>query len=153
MIGHISQPTPCFFYCSLGRSQSAVTSFRGKIWVVGGCDAWNPLCSVEIYDPETNSWRLGPPMGTPRRGCGLVEKDGLLYVIGGSDGTQSLSTTEIYDPRMNLWTVGPNLTACRANVSATVVGDKIWAVGGFSGWSPIVILNFTTTRKFKIYSS
>ena len=49
-----------------GRSQSAVTSFRGKIWVAGGCDAWNPLSSVEIYDPETNSWRLGPPMGTPR---------------------------------------------------------------------------------------
>ena len=47
-----------------------MTSFRGKIWVAGGCDAWNPLSSVEIYDPETNSWRLGPPMGTPR----LVDK-------------------------------------------------------------------------------
>jgi influenza virus NS1A-binding protein len=116
-----------------GRSQGAVTSYRGKVWVVGGCDAWNPLSSVEIYDSQTNAWSAGPPMGTPRRGCGLVEIEDLLYVIGGSDGTQSLCTTEVFDPRMNLWTAGPCLTTSRANVSATVVGDKIWVVGGFSG--------------------
>ena len=64
-------------YVSPGRSQSAVTSFRGKIWVAGGCDAWNPLSSVEIYDPETNSWRLGPPMGTPRL---FFDNNWLIYL-------------------------------------------------------------------------
>lgn len=72
-------------------------------------------------------------MNTPRRGCGIISKNGLLYVIGGSDGTKSLCTVEIYDPRMNLWTSGPNMTSCRANVSANLVDDRIWAVGGFSG--------------------
>ena len=96
-----------------GRSQAGVCSFQGKIWVVGGSDAWNPLSSVEMYDPGTNCWRQGPPMNTPRRGCGLVERNNLLYVIGGSDGTQSLCTTEVYDPRMNLWTAGSNMTTCR----------------------------------------
>ena len=121
------------FSISLGRSQSAVCPFNGEIWVVGGSDAWNPLSSVEVYDPATNSWRLGPPMSTPRRGCGLVEKAGLLHVVGGSDGQQSLCTTEVYDPRMNLWTAGPNMTQCRANVAAILVGERIWAVGGFNG--------------------
>ena len=53
-----------------------MTSFRGKIWVVGGCDAWNPLRSVEIYDPSNNSWSQGPPIATPRRGCGLAVRKG-----------------------------------------------------------------------------
>ena len=60
----------------VGRFQAAVTSFRGKIWVVGGCDAWNPLRSVEIYDPANNSWSQGPPIATPRRGCGLAVRKG-----------------------------------------------------------------------------
>ncbi|CAB4056548.1 IVNS1ABP [Lepeophtheirus salmonis] len=82
--------------CSLniGRSQTAVTVFQDKIWVVGGCDSWAPLNYVEIYDPITNLWQFGPPLMSPRRGCGLTAKDGLLYAIGGSDGTRSLCTTE-----------------------------------------------------------
>ncbi len=121
-------------FVSSGRSQAAVTSFQGKIWVVGGCDAWHPLSTVEIYDPQSNNWKFGPPMNTPRRGCGLVAReDGLLMVVGGSDGTQSLCTTEVYDPRVNLWVAGPNLTSCRVNVSCAVVEGKVWAVGGFSG--------------------
>ena len=110
-----------------------MATLNGQIWVVGGCDAWNPLSTVEIYDPEKNVWKAGPPMNSPRRGCGLVSKGGLLYVIGGSDGTQSLCTTEVYDPRINLWVAGPNMTVCRGNVSCAVLGDTIWAIGGFSG--------------------
>ena len=53
-----------------------MTSFQGKIWVAGGCDAWNPLGTVEVYDPATNTWKYGPPMNSARRGCGLVEKNG-----------------------------------------------------------------------------
>ena len=124
-----------------------MTSFCGKIWVVGGCDAWNPLSSVEIYDPATNAWKPGPPMGTPRRGCGLVVSKGLLYVVGGSDGTQSLCTTEVYDPRMNLWTSGPNMTTCRANVSCAVVAGRIWAVGGFSGKAFLNTIEYLDTDR------
>ena len=59
-----------------GRFQAAVASFEGRIWVVGGCDAWNPLRTVEIYDPSDNSWSSGPPLSTPRRGCGLAVRKG-----------------------------------------------------------------------------
>ena len=59
-----------------GRFQAAVTSFQGKIWAVGGCDGWNPLNSVEIYDPSTNSWKMGSPLTTARRGGGLAVRNG-----------------------------------------------------------------------------
>ncbi len=56
-----------------------MAAFQGKIWVVGGCDAWNPLASVEIYDPTSNMWKMGPPMSSPRRGCALVANGGMHY--------------------------------------------------------------------------
>ena len=59
-----------------GRFQAAVTSYQGQIWVVGGCDAWNPLRTVEIYDPTSNTWTNGPTLSTPRRGCGLAVRKG-----------------------------------------------------------------------------
>lgn len=90
---------------------------------MGGCDAWNCLNSTEIYDPETNTWESGPPLITPRRGCGLVEFGGKLYAIGGSSG-QSLTSTEIFDPEEQAWLPGPNLTIPRANVAVAVVGDR-----------------------------
>ena len=69
------------FSCFIGRFQAAVASFQGRIWVVGGCDAWNPLRSVEIYDPEKNTWVAGPPISTPRRGCGLAVRKGKSLII------------------------------------------------------------------------
>ena len=59
-----------------GRFQAAVASYQGQIWVVGGCDAWNPLRSVEVYDTTKNTWTMGPSLSTPRRGCGLAVRKG-----------------------------------------------------------------------------
>jgi influenza virus NS1A-binding protein len=59
-----------FFY--LGRYQAAVTTRLGKLYAVGGCDAWNCLNTVEVYDPATGMWDFLPPMNTARRGCGVT---------------------------------------------------------------------------------
>lgn len=138
-----------------GRYQAAVTTRIGKLYAVGGCDAWNCLNSVEVYDPETDVWDFLPPMNTARRGCGVtlfqstplparffqhcinvcaytfvIDK---LFVVGGSDGTQSLCTTEVFDFETNTWSPGPSMTCCRANISVTVIDGRLFAVGGFSG--------------------
>ena len=69
------------FYFHSGRFQAAVTSFQGKIWAVGGCDGWNPLNSVEIYDPSTNTWKVGTQLTTARRGGGLAVRNGEFIVF------------------------------------------------------------------------
>lgn len=60
----------------LGRFQAAVACFQGQIWAVGGCDGWNPLNSVEVYDPTMNVWKMGPALNAPRRGGGLAVRKG-----------------------------------------------------------------------------
>ena len=126
----------------------------GKLYAVGGCDAWNCLNTAEVYDPDTGVWDFLPPMNTARRGCGVTLYQstflsyyhcylGLLteffsfsdklYVVGGSDGCQSLCTTEVFDFDSNSWSPGPSMTSCRANISVAVIDGKLFAVGGFSG--------------------
>lgn len=45
---------------------------HGKVYAVGGCDAWNCLNTVEVYNPELNTWDFLPPLNTARRGCGVA---------------------------------------------------------------------------------
>jgi len=42
----------------------------------------NCLTSVEIYDPETNSWTLGPDLPVPLCAMGVVKYYGTIYVLG-----------------------------------------------------------------------
>ena len=67
---------------------------------------------------------MGPPLITPRRGCGLAVFHGRLYAVGGSTGTHSLTSTEVYDPSEQVWVPGPNMSMPRANVAVAVVGDR-----------------------------
>jgi Kelch motif len=42
----------------------------------------NCLSSVEIYDPETNSWTMGPPLPVALCAMGVVKYYGTIYVLG-----------------------------------------------------------------------
>ena len=55
-----------------GRYQAGVCSFQGMVFAVGGCDAWNCLNSMEVYDPKNDSWNFDKSMITARRGCGVA---------------------------------------------------------------------------------
>ena len=61
-----------YLFLYIGRYQAAVTTRLGKLYAVGGCDAWNCLNTVEVFDPITGMWDFLPPMNTARRGCGVT---------------------------------------------------------------------------------
>lgn len=60
--------------------------FSGKLYVIGGSDGTQSLCSTEIYDPETNTWMPGPPMTTCRANVGVAVVNDKLYAVGGFSG-------------------------------------------------------------------
>ena len=62
----------------------------GKFYVTGGIDANNnPLATMEIYDPSSRLWTLGPNMSNPLSGmitykekkCLLVPQDFFLLSL------------------------------------------------------------------------
>lgn len=69
--------TACFIS---GRYQAGVCAMDGLVFAAGGCDAWNCLSSVEVYDPQTDVWTYAKGMITARRGCGLAVFRGTLLV-------------------------------------------------------------------------
>lgn len=74
------------------RSQLAATfGPDGKLYAIGGevpsCSFIclpNPLGTVEVYDPSTNSWSTGPSLTTPRYGLAAVSMNGKVYALGGT---------------------------------------------------------------------
>src|SRR5688500_10477743 len=50
----------------LPRSEHAVAELNGKIWVIGGYPPGRlPTNLVQIYDPATGRWSLGPSVPQP----------------------------------------------------------------------------------------
>jgi N-acetylneuraminic acid mutarotase len=61
---------------------------NGKIYVIGGIAVAGTgnrqnLQTVEVYDPETDTWTQGVDMPTQRVGLSTSVVDGKLYAIGG----------------------------------------------------------------------
>jgi len=96
----------------------AVTQLDGTVWVLGGGRTPpNPNNEVDIYDPATDAWTLGPPMSAARRNpaADIDPATGNIWAVGGYDvdGATLLSINEQF-------------TAC-ATVDDTIFAD------GFDG--------------------
>ena len=50
-----------------------------------GARPWKALASAEVYDPDTNAWRLLPELPAGIHGMPVVGYEGTAYVLGGSD--------------------------------------------------------------------
>jgi N-acetylneuraminic acid mutarotase len=160
---------------SMGRSLHTATLLKsGKVLVVGGSPIsplyLGSLATVELYDPQTNSWALAASMHTPRSyHTATLLADGRVLVIGGIEVSNDvtgrvLASTELYDPVTNTWTVRAPMSVARAKHTATLLADhRVLVVGGtdadyfaFSGyfrtadlydpatdsWSPAASMNY-----------
>ena len=112
---------------------------NGQVLLTGGGQAnqvTTDLASAELYDPETQSFRLTSGAGAcpGAAGCMIAGRrnhtanllpDGSVFLVGGfsGDGNHSFGTTEVYNPANNSFTAGPN-TSRRAFHTATFLVQK-----------------------------
>jgi N-acetylneuraminic acid mutarotase len=71
----------------------------GRIYITGGYGNTGSCCvtlnAVQIYDPTSNTWTLGPNLPTARQSpSGALGPDGNVYVFGGSVNPQGAATGE-----------------------------------------------------------
>ncbi len=109
---------------------------NGKIYAIGGCgdpEGYNPIATVEEYDPATNTWATRASMPTARSRLGVVAaSNGKIYAIGGL-GTASIlfSTVEEYDPITDTWITRPNMRMERLAFGVTATSNgTIYIIGG-----------------------
>jgi len=70
----------------------------GRIYVVGGTKSFAESYAegfVQIYDPRTDTWELGPKLNTPRYAHAVtVDRAGRIYAIGGIGRKKGLASVE-----------------------------------------------------------
>ena len=115
------------------RGAAAADSVGSLIVMAGGNESRGGLAEPTlIYEPASDSWRLGASIPTVREHLAAVAVDGELYVLAGR--RNSLGSTradlEIYDPMSDAWRAGPELPYPRGGFDATLLDGSIFVVGG-----------------------
>jgi N-acetylneuraminic acid mutarotase len=117
------------------KYHSAALLPSGKVLVVGGSNDLDGYpTSVELYDPEVNSWI---PAGTLTIGrdwpTATLLPSGKVLVVGGFNREQPRPTeVELYDPVANNWMPAAPLGTARSGHTATLLPNgKVLVVGGY----------------------
>jgi N-acetylneuraminic acid mutarotase len=111
----------------------AIVAYAGRLYVFGGStDPFSGAVSkAAVYDPQSDSWHMLPPMPTARGGATaqVIEDD--LYVVGGMDTNgDSTAGVEIFNAATNTWHSGPPMSTPRDNLGSAVVNNKLYVFGG-----------------------
>lgn len=114
------------------RRAAGVTSFGGKIYVMGGSltDFVYTLTQNEAYDPAADSWAALAALPTSRRPA-LAAAGGKIYALGGypNEALPDAKRNEEYDSASNTWAAMAALPADRSWFSAAAVNGKIYIAG------------------------
>ena len=114
----------------------------GKIYLIGGTPFQNRrgpygLSTVEVYDPQTNSWEQVADMPTPRTSTETAVVNGTIYVCGGYNGIDNravnlkfLGIVEAYDPKNDTWARKQGMSVSRVDFGVGAVAGKIYSIGG-----------------------
>lgn len=86
---------------------------------------------VEVYDPQTDTWKESQHMLTKRSGFAAASSGGSIYVFGGQQvGGEDTNSVEKYDPITDKWTFETPMPSARIGMTAVPVEDKIYVLGG-----------------------
>ena len=76
---------------------------HGEFWVIGGetldgagATKDHTYTRVDIYDPQRNTWRLGPELPTGRHGIFPVTDEGMILIAGGGASSGSSRSSEVH---------------------------------------------------------
>ncbi|KAM9752851.1 kelch repeat and BTB domain-containing protein 12-like isoform 3-T3 [Menidia menidia] len=122
------------------RYRCGTAVFNGEIYILGGigCDGEDRgqsrrcLSSVEIYNPDTDTWRAGPTLPTSllslrTNASNTAAVEGKLYLCGyyKGAGRHEIITKEILelDPADNVWTVVEKRAAMHDSYDVCLVAN------------------------------
>ena len=121
-----------------GRQEVSVLALGEEMFVLGGFEpSLSIVPTVEVYSPQTDTWRSVAPMPARAHHINAAVVDGKIVVAGFLTERSFLADgrTFIYDPGTDTWEEKapmPEGTARGASAAASVDG-KIYVMGGFRG--------------------
>jgi N-acetylneuraminic acid mutarotase len=124
--------------CPVARFEAMGAVVGGELWVMGGFLSSNLDVTqrVDIYDPDTDSWRAGPELPGAQTHVGVATVGGDIVLAGGFDGAFNVWATTAAVWRWSAsdaaWVAGPDLPTARSAVAAALVGTALHVAGGLA---------------------
>ena len=127
------------------RWEFSTAVVEDKVYIIGGSLFENDagpfgLSTVEVYDPQTNTWQRGADMPTPRTNAKTAVVNGTIYVFGGYNSKDKFlqnwkmaDHVEAYDPLTDTWTRKKEMPISRFYFGLGVVAGKVYLIGGTTG--------------------
>ena len=89
------------------------------------------LDTVEVYDPQADSWQRVASMPQRLYKHAAAAMGGKIYVTGGDDNqVRTLNSVCVYDPQANAWTQLASMGTARRSHASAAVGGKLYVFGG-----------------------
>lgn len=103
-----------------------------QLMAVGGVDeGWRSLKTVELYDPRTDCWEMGPGMPSP---CSFAAACTLGTKAFAIEGSAHLSVAQVYDRKKQTWKLLPKPCSARVNMAAAALPNcGVFVLGGRVG--------------------
>ena len=105
----------------------AAVASGDSIHVIGGYDRAKAHALTQVFDPQGNSWRLGPPPPLPLSAHGAAAHNGRIFSFG---DYANQSTVLGLDIRSGTWRSLDVPFTPRRHVRAVTVGDTVIVAGG-----------------------
>ncbi|CAM4639843.1 unnamed protein product [Leuciscus chuanchicus] len=139
--------------CSHGSVEA-----NGLIYVCGGSLGNNVsgrvLNDCEVYDPNTEEWRVLCGMREARKNHGLVVVNSRIYAVGGQNTLGGLDSVEYYEMGSNEWKMASPMPWRGVTVKCAAVASVIYVLAGFQGVGRLghIMEYYTETDKWVVSS-
>ena len=110
----------------------AAVAVGGRLWALGGRASFfgTQYANVEVYDPATDSWRVGVPLPEGRGGLAATVLGDRVYVFGGEAPLRIFNANEMYEATGQRWIAKAAMPTPRHGIGAVAVNGRIYIAGG-----------------------
>ena len=116
--------------------QHSAEVIKSKLYLFGGLGG-SSEGTVQIYDPNTNSWSMGAAAPYAAGSVSTAVINGKVYMAGGIVGTSTFASAAVYDPATNTWSSIAPMPAGRNHAAAGTNGSKFYIFGGRTGGNTV----------------
>lgn len=100
-----------------------------ELYLLGGLGRGS-LDAVQIYDPVTDAWRLGPRLPFPVGSSASAVIGGHIYLAGGIVGDTTTSQALMLDPASGQWRPIAPMPRPRNHAASATDGHRLYIFGG-----------------------
>ena len=113
------------------RRGFAFIYFQDKIWAVGGCNGYDYLDTIEIYNLAENQWKtFDTKLLSKRYGHSAVVYNKKFFVIGGRYNKRDLSSVEVYSSETNQFSFVSQMSQARSHFGCSTFNNNLIVFGG-----------------------